>query len=85
MDDLHKRYKAVKDENPDHLLFYRCGDFYECLDADAETVAGIIGLTITRYGKSQGLDIPMCGLPVHSIGPHITKLIAAGHKVTTHG
>lgn len=75
------QYHAVKAAHPDCLLFYRMGDFYELFFKDAEIAASVLGITLTRRGKAEGTDIPMCGVPFHSYEPYLAKLIKAGHKV----
>lgn len=75
------QYHAVKAQNPDCLLFYRMGDFYELFYADAEQAAPVLDIALTRRGKNQGEDIPMCGVPAHSYEPYLAKLIKAGFKV----
>ena len=75
------QYLSVKDAHPDALLFYRMGDFYEMFFEDAETGAAALGITLTKRGKSDGDDIPMCGVPVHSVDGYLSRLIAAGHRV----
>jgi DNA mismatch repair protein MutS len=57
------------------------GDFYEMFFEDAEIAAPILDITLTKRGKSNGDDIPMAGVPFHSYGPYLAKLIRAGHKV----
>lgn len=75
------QYHAVKAQNPDCLLFYRMGDFYELFYTDAEQAAPVLDIALTRRGKNQGEDIPMCGVPAHSYEPYLAKLIKAGFKV----
>jgi len=75
------QYMRVKETHPDSLLFYRMGDFYEMFFEDAEIGAGILGITLTKRGKSDGGDIPMCGVPVHSVDGYLARLIGAGHRV----
>lgn len=75
------QYNAVKTAHPDCLLFYRMGDFYEMFFDDAVVAAKILDLTLTKRGKTQGDDIPMCGVPFHSAEAYIARLIRAGHKV----
>ena len=75
------QYLELKAENPDFLLFYRMGDFYELFFDDAVTAASILDITLTRRGQHEGEDIPMCGVPVHSHLSYLHRLIAAGHKV----
>jgi DNA mismatch repair protein MutS len=75
------QYMRVKESHPDALLFYRMGDFYEMFFDDAEIGATALGITLTKRGKSDGDDIPMCGVPVHSVDGYLARLIAAGHRV----
>jgi DNA mismatch repair protein MutS len=75
------QYIEIKTANPDCLLFYRMGDFYEMFFDDAETASRALGITLTRRGKHQGADIPMCGVPVHAADQYLQKLIALGHRV----
>ena len=75
------QYMSVKSAHPDSLLFYRMGDFYEMFFEDAEIGASVLGITLTKRGKSDGDDIPMCGVPVHSVDGYLTRLIGAGHRV----
>ena len=75
------QYLEIKAANPDCLLFYRMGDFYEMFFADAEVASRALGITLTRRGKHQGADIPMCGVPIHAADQYLQKLIALGHRV----
>ncbi|MCF8496365.1 MAG: DNA mismatch repair protein MutS [Alphaproteobacteria bacterium] len=75
------QYHALKNQHPDCLLFYRMGDFYEMFFADAENAAATLDITLTRRGKANGEEIPMCGVPFHSYEPYLAKLIRAGFKV----
>ena len=75
------QYLQVKEAHPDALLFYRMGDFYEMFFEDAEIGAAALGITLTKRGKSDGGDIPMCGVPVHSVDGYLARLIGAGHRV----
>lgn len=75
------QYMALKAANTDALLFYRMGDFYELFHDDALIAAEILDITLTKRGKTQGEEIPMCGVPFHSYEPYLAKLIKAGHKV----
>jgi len=76
------QYIEIKTANPDSLLFYRMGDFYELFFHDAEVAAQALGITLTKRGKHQGADIPMCGVPVHAADDYLQKLIALGHRVS---
>ncbi|MGH1398819.1 MAG: DNA mismatch repair protein MutS [Alphaproteobacteria bacterium] len=75
------QYLSIKDRYPDALLFYRMGDFYELFFDDALTAAETLDITLTKRGKSDGTDIPMCGVPFHSYEPYLEKLIRNGFKV----
>ena len=53
------QYLRVKESHPDSLLFYRMGDFYEMFFDDAEMAAKLLGITLTKRGSKDGLDVPM--------------------------
>ena len=76
-----EQFIEIKTANPDSLLFYRMGDFYELFFGDAEIAARALGITLTKRGKHQGEDIPMCGVPVHAADDYLQKLIGLGHRV----
>ena len=75
------QFLDIKAANPGCLLFYRMGDFYELFFEDAEIAARDLGITLTKRGKHQGEDIPMCGVPVHAADAYLQKLIRIGHRV----
>ncbi len=75
------QYIEIKAANPDCLLFYRMGDFYELFFADAEIASRTLGIVLTKRGKHRGEDIPMCGVPVERADDYLQRLIAAGHRV----
>lgn len=78
---MMQQYLEVKDENPDAILFFRLGDFYEMFFDDAITASRELELTLTR--RSAGLEekAPMCGVPYHVASGYISKLIDKGYKV----
>ncbi|MDN2565299.1 DNA mismatch repair protein MutS [Aquibium sp. A9E412] len=78
---MMEQYIEIKAANPDSLLFYRMGDFYELFFEDAEVASRALGITLTKRGKHQGDDIPMCGVPVHAADDYLQKLIGLGHRV----
>ncbi|MGI9402180.1 MAG: DNA mismatch repair protein MutS [Rhizobiaceae bacterium] len=78
---MMEQYIEIKSANPDMLLFYRMGDFYELFFEDAETASRALGITLTKRGKHLGEDIPMCGVPVHSAEDYLHRLISLGHRV----
>ena len=75
------QFMEIKGANPDSLLFYRMGDFYELFFEDAEIASRALGITLTKRGKHLDQDIPMCGVPVHAADDYLQKLIALGHRV----
>lgn len=81
MTPMMAQYHQLKAENPDCLLFYRMGDFYELFYEDAVIASAVLDIALTKRGKNQGRDIAMCGVPIHSYEPYLAKLIGAGHKV----
>ena len=78
---MMEQYLEIKAANPGLLLFYRMGDFYELFFEDAEIASRALGITLTKRGKHQGADIPMCGVPVERSDDYLHRLIAAGHRV----
>ena len=75
------QYLALKSQAGDCLLFYRMGDFFELFHDDAKVAAGVLDIALTKRGKSEDGDVPMCGVPVHSAASYLAKLIRVGHKV----
>ena len=78
---MMEQYIEIKAANPDCLLFYRMGDFYELFFDDAETASRGLGIVLTKRGKHQGRDIPMCGVPIERADEYLHRLIALGHRV----
>jgi DNA mismatch repair protein MutS len=75
------QFLAIKEEHPNHLLFYRMGDFYELFFDDAVAASAALDIVLTKRGRHNGDDIPMCGVPVHAYETYLQKLIRAGFKV----
>ena len=75
------QYREIKGQYPDALLFYRMGDFYELFFDDAVTASRILDIALTKRGKINNVDIPMCGVPHHSSESYLLTLIKSGHKV----
>lgn len=75
------QYLGVKAAHPDCLLFYRMGDFYELFFDDALAASEALDITLTKRGRTNGDDIPMCGVPYHAFEPYLAKLIKSGFKV----
>jgi DNA mismatch repair protein MutS len=78
---MMEQYLEIKAANPGLLLFYRMGDFYELFFEDAEIASRALGIMLTKRGKHQGIDIPMCGVPVERSDDYLHRLIASGHRV----
>ncbi len=78
---MMEQYIEIKAANPDCLLFYRMGDFYELFFDDAEIASRALGIVLTKRGKHLGNDIPMCGVPIERADEYLHRLIALGHRV----
>src|ERR1700689_1274458 len=78
---MMEQYIEIKTANPDCLLFYRMGDFYELFFDDAEIASRDLGIVLTKRGKHLGRDIPMCGVPIERADEYLHRLIALGHRV----
>jgi len=81
MTPVMAQFWSVKRQYPDCLLFFRMGDFYELFFDDAVAAAAALDIALTRRGKHQGDDIPMCGVPVHSHEGYLARLIRKGFRV----
>ncbi|MCI3135398.1 DNA mismatch repair protein MutS [Phenylobacterium aquaticum] len=75
------QFFEAKARQPDALVFFRMGDFYELFFEDAEKAAAALGITLTARGNHGGAPIPMCGVPVHAAEAYLAKLIRSGFKV----
>ncbi len=75
------QYLEIKEAHADALLFYRMGDFYEMFFQDAVNAAEALDIALTKRGKHNGADIPMCGVPVHSAEGYLLMLIRKGFRV----
>ena len=77
-----QQYVDMKAENPDALLMFRLGDFYEAFFEDAKTVSETLSLVLTHRGTDGfGVDVPMCGIPWHASDNYFGRLVKAGFKV----
>ena len=75
------QYFEAKARQPDALVFFRMGDFYELFFEDAQKAASILGITLTARGQHGGAPIPMAGVPAHAMEAYLAKLVRAGFKV----
>ena len=83
---MMKQYLEIKEQNPDSILFFRLGDFYEMFAEDARLASRELDLTLTsrdkgKRAKPEEEQVPMCGIPYHASESYIARLIAKGYKV----
>ena len=82
---MMKQYLEIKKDNPDSILFFRLGDFYEMFADDAKLASRELDLTLTTRDKDPKKPpeekLPMCGIPYHASDSYIARLIAKGYKV----
>ena len=80
---MMQQYLDIKAQNPDSILFFRLGDFYEMFNEDAKLVSKELDLTLTTRDRNKPPDqrTPMCGVPYHSADSYIARLIAKGYKI----
>ncbi len=79
---MMKQFHDLKAKNPDAVLLFRCGDFYETYDADAVTASQVLGITLTRRNnKGQAAATEMAGFPHHALDTYLPRLIRAGYRV----
>lgn len=72
-----KQFTELKDKHPDCLLLFRCGDFYESYQEDAESASRILGITLTKDKAGDRL----AGFPHHALDTYLPRLIGAGHRI----
>ncbi len=75
------QYLETKKAYPGYLLFYRMGDFYEMFFDDAVEASKALDIALTKRGKLEGEDVPMCGVPFHAYEAYLARLIKHGFKV----
>jgi DNA mismatch repair protein MutS len=75
------QFLDIKAANPDSILWYRMGDFYELFFEDAVAASQALGIVLTKRGKHLGQDIPMCGVPIHRADEYLQRLIRMGFRV----
>ncbi|MEE4252141.1 MAG: DNA mismatch repair protein MutS, partial [Alcanivoracaceae bacterium] len=78
---MMQQYLRIKAEHPDHLVFYRMGDFYELFYGDAEKAARLLDITLTSRGQSAGRPIAMAGIPHHAAEGYLGRLVRLGESV----
>ncbi len=75
------QFLEIKAANPDSLLWYRMGDFYELFFEDAVVASAALGIVLTKRGRHHGVEIPMCGVPIHRADEYLQRLIRQGYRV----
>ncbi len=78
---MRRQYLEQKARQPEAILFFRLGDFYETFDADAELTAAELGITLTSKPIGGGQRVPLAGVPVAHVEAHLARLVARGHRV----
>jgi DNA mismatch repair protein MutS len=79
---LMEQYYKIKEQYKDSILLYRMGDFYETFDDDAKIVSQVLGIALTKRGKTEQMeDIPLAGFPYHALDNYLYKLVKAGYGV----
>lgn len=78
---LMGQYRKIKSEYQDSILFFRLGDFYEMFFDDAVIASKELGLTLTSRNKEKDYEVPLAGIPYHSVASYIAKLVNKGYKI----
>ena len=79
---MMRQFNEIKEQYPDALLIFRCGDFYESYAQDAQEASKILGITLTwRTGNTPTERIPLAGFPFHALDTYLPKLVRAGKRV----
>ena len=75
------QYFKIKEANPDTILLFRVGDFFETFEEDAKTASKVLGITLTKRANGAAGDVPLAGFPHHAIDTYLPKLVRAGYRV----
>ena len=78
---LMRQYNSIKERNPETVLLYRMGDFYEMFNDDAKIASRVLGLTLTSRNHGSAEDVPLAGFPYHAIDRYANRLVKAGYKI----
>ena len=81
MTPMMRQYMAIKEQNPDTVLLYRMGDFYEMFYDDARIASRVLGLTLTSRNHGGTENTPLAGFPYHAIERYANRLVKAGYKI----
>ncbi|MEJ5262757.1 MAG: DNA mismatch repair protein MutS [Ignavibacterium sp.] len=75
------QYFKIKQQNPDTILLFRVGDFFETFEEDAKIASKVLGITLTKRSNGAAEDVPLAGFPHHAIDAYLPKLVRAGYRV----
>lgn len=78
---LRRQYLEIKDQNPEAIVLFRLGDFYETFDDDARTASTVLEITLTGRDMGKSGRVPMAGVPAHSLEVYLARLVKHGYKV----
>lgn len=78
---LMAQYYRIKKANPDTILLFRVGDFFETFEEDAKTASKVLGITLTKRSNGAADEVPLAGFPFHAIDNYLPKLVRAGYRV----
>lgn len=78
---LMAQYYKIKESNPDTILLFRVGDFFETFEEDAKTASRVLGITLTKRANGAAEEVPLAGFPHHAIDSYLPKLVRAGYRV----
>ena len=76
-----RQFWKMKTDNPDSILLFRMGDFYETFEEDAKITSKILGITLTKRSNGAASDVPLAGFPFHALDQYLHKLLKNGHRV----
>ncbi|MBS1537351.1 MAG: DNA mismatch repair protein MutS [Bacteroidetes bacterium] len=76
-----RQYSQIKQKNPDAILLFRMGDFFETFEGDAEITAKVCGITLTKRNNGEAGEVPLAGFPHHQLDNYLPKLVRAGYRV----
>ena len=78
---LMRQYKEMKAKNPDAVMLFRMGDFFETFEEDAVIASKVCGITLTKRNNGDAGEVPLAGFPHHQLDTYLPKLVRAGYRV----
>ncbi len=76
-----RQFWEAKKNNPDSILRFRMGDFYETFEEDAKITSRVLGITVTKRSNGAASDVPLSGFPYHALDQYLHKLLKSGYRV----